>query len=109
MDQPQIDVISAERSEAFVEPPRDAAGAVRWCLRRDEEVLARNAALGDGPSDLSLVAVDRRGVDVAVTDLQRGAHRAIRVLTDNLPGAKAEERHGATREGHGIPWLRHGH
>lgn len=32
-------------------------------LGSDEEVLARNTALGDGLADFCLVAVDLRGVD----------------------------------------------
>ena len=63
-------------------------------LRRDEHLVARDAALAQRPSDACLVAVCLRGVDVAVSQLQRRAHglNALRSVGD-LPYAEPEQRH----------------
>ena len=42
-------------------------------LRRQQDLLARHAGVGDPAPDLALVAVGARGVDVPVADLQRVA------------------------------------
>ena len=48
-----------------------ALGIARRQLGRDEDLVARQAAVAQGAADRRLVAVHRRGVDVAIADLER--------------------------------------
>ena len=70
-----------------------AAGVGRRALGRHEDVVPRYAAVGEATADLALVAVDRRGVEVAVAGLEGDRCRAHGVLALDLPGAEAEQRH----------------
>ena len=57
-------------------------------LRRDEQVLTRDARCLERRPDLGLVAVHLSGVDMTVPDLEGAAHRVVRVLGRDLVGAE---------------------
>ena len=62
-------------------------------LGRDEDLLARHAAVAKGAADARLVAVCLRGVDMAVAELQRPADRVLGLgPVRDLPDAEAENR-----------------
>ena len=85
MDQVEVDVARAEPGEASVERAQRGVVAVVVIpqLGRDEHLVARHAAGPDRGADIGLVAVDPRGVDVAVAELQRGG--------DGVAGRRAGE------------------
>ena len=60
-----------------------------------EDLLARDAAAGDGPAHALLVAVDHGGVDVPVAGRQGLAHHVLGDVGVDLPDAVAELRDGA--------------
>src|SRR5262249_45842420 len=99
VDDVEVHVVDAEP----LETPLGLGGRVAppgMELRRQEDLLARDAALAQPLSDALLVAVRLRGVDVAVTELQRPADR-IDALTPiaGLPDPQAEQWDlGAVRE-----------
>src|SRR5690606_32127467 len=73
-------------------------------LRGHEDLAARDARVRDGRADAGLVAVDRRGVDVAVAELERRAHGRELVPVAALEDAEAEPGHRVAvveREGGG--------
>ena len=70
-----------------------AAGVALGQLCGDEDLFARQAALGHGLPHLPLVAVHRRGVDEPVADLERVAHRLDGAASTCRPGAEPEQRH----------------
>src|SRR5690606_16326436 len=59
-------------------------------LRRDPQLLARDARLRDRAADAHLVAVDGGGVDVAVADLERVAHDPLRLVRIHPEHPEAE-------------------
>ena len=63
-------------------------------LRRDEQVLARDARRLERRPDLGLVAVHLSGVDMTVPDLKGAAHRVVRVLGRDLVGTETEHGDG---------------
>jgi len=64
-------------------------------LGRDEQLVARDSRLLDGTSDAALVAVEGRGVDVAITHLERVADDPL-----GLVGIDAE--HPESELGDGV-------
>src|SRR5439155_14602797 len=81
VDDVQVDGVHAEP----LETPfgfRDRILASREELRRDEHLVARDAACAQALADALLVAVGLRGIDVAVAELERradGVHAFISV------------------------------
>ena len=73
MDQQKIDVRQLEIGEALVEHLGKGVRhqIVLPHLGADEDVLALDAGLAQPLAVLVLVAVERRGVEVAIADLQR--------------------------------------
>ena len=73
MEEEQVDVVEAEALERGVDVRLAllVRVALREELRRDEELLARDAALADGLAHGDLVEVGVRRVDVAVARLER--------------------------------------
>jgi hypothetical protein len=88
----QVDAVESEPVEALADRGTRlvAVVAVVPQLRGDEQLSRGDAAAGDGRADARFVAVDRRGVDVAVADLEAFADRALRVRRRNLEHAVAE-------------------
>ena len=78
----------------------DAAGGQRLvvplvgvpALGRDEDVLPVQAGLGDRLADRALVAVRRRGVDMAVADLERGRDGGPGLVLGHQEDAEADLR-----------------
>lgn len=62
-------------------------------LRRDEDRLAREAALADRFADFPLVEVGGRRVDRAVADFERVQNAALRVFLRDLKDAEADRGH----------------
>jgi hypothetical protein len=94
----QVDGVQAQLREALVDRgERLVTGlAVVPELRRDEQLVPRDAAGGDGTSDAFLVAVDGRGVDVAVTGLEGVADDALGLRGIDFEDAEAELRDGVS-------------
>src|SRR6185312_13606499 len=92
VDEVEIDVLDPEPLRARIErlQCRVVALVVVPQLRGDEDVLARDAAVADRGADIGLVAVDARGVDVAIAEPQRGGDRGATVLRRGLPDAEAD-------------------
>ena len=83
MHQQQIDVVDAERRQAFVDRAGEIGGVQIFVrdLGAQEDVAARHAGGAHAFADGALGAVFSRGVDVAVAGLEGrgdmfGAHRA---------------------------------
>ena len=93
VDEVEVDVVDPE--------PLDAVGGLSERvapagveLRRDEHLVARDAALAQRSADARLVSVRLRGVDVAVPQLQGRADRVhARGSVRYLPHAESEQRH----------------
>lgn len=93
MDEVQVDVVDAEPLDAVRGLPEGVAPAGEE-LRRDEHLLARDAALAQRPADARLVSVCLRGVDVAVPELQRRPDSLhARGSVGHLPDPEPKQRH----------------
>src|SRR5439155_20435271 len=97
VDQPQVDVVEAERIEARDERRPFVPCATRRQLRRHEDLVARYAALCHRLPHLGFVAVHGRGVDVAIPDLERATDRVESATPARLPRAEPKEGHPAAR------------
>ena len=100
VEQVEVDVIQAEALQAGVEGAQRAIVALVVVpeLGRHEHLLARDAAVANAGADVGLVAVDARGVDVAVAEAQRrrAPLRASPSPRGRLPDAEPDLRnHGA--------------
>jgi hypothetical protein len=93
VDQGQIDVVGAQPGQAVAQAGGQlvAAGVLDPDLGGEEEVGARDAAFRDGLADFGFIAIDLRGVDGAVADVQRGAHGIDDGLAGEAEGADAED------------------
>ncbi len=92
MDDVEVDGVDAEALQAPLDL-RLRVPAARVELGRDEDVLARKAALAQGTAHAAFVAVDLGRVDVAVAGLQRPAHRVLTLApVGHLPHAQPEQR-----------------
>ena len=81
------------RSESSAAAPQLVGAEVaRPDLRREPDLAAVHAGLGDRAPDLLLVLVRTRRVDVAVADLERVAHAVVGVVALHEPGPEAEAR-----------------
>jgi hypothetical protein len=94
VDQVQIEHVEAELLHAGVERPQRRVVALVGVpqLGGDEQLVARDVGGGDRLAHLGLVAVDRRGVDVAVAELERLRDRVRRVGRRDLEDTEAELR-----------------
>lgn len=102
MDQGQVHLLGAQLDQAVLEAGDQLVGRVVGGpdLGGDKQVAAVDARLGNRLAHLRLVAVDLRGIDGAVTDVERIAHRVDRDLLLQAEGADAE--------GWNSGWLAHG-
>src|SRR5690606_798871 len=73
VDEQEVDVLEPHPVEGRAQAVDRAVTALEGPveLRRDEELLARDAAAADALRDTGLVAVAGRGVDVAIAGLRR--------------------------------------
>ncbi len=76
VDDVEVDLLDAEPLEAVL-GLGGRVGARGIELRRDEDLVARDAAVAQRAADARLVAVGLRGVDVPVARLERPAHRVL--------------------------------
>ena len=60
------------------------------------EFVSRHAGRGDRAAGFAFVAVHRRGVDMAVTGAQRGAHRPLGVRGRDLEYAESDRGNAIT-------------
>jgi hypothetical protein len=95
MDQQQVEMIEAQLLEAVLGAARDVLRremvARQFC--RDPQLATGDSGLRDALADLGLVAIELRGIDVAITHGDRVAHRAGAIGTVQRPGAEAQRRH----------------
>src|SRR2546425_3453555 len=96
VDEIQIDIVEAEFAAALFERPqrRLVAMVVVPELRRDEDLVPRDAALADRDSKIAFVPVQLRGIEQAVSALQADRDG----ISGRLPGAglphpEAQDRH----------------
>src|SRR5262245_10469822 len=102
VDEPQVDVVQTERTQARLDRALLAPGVPRRQLGRHAAILAPDVAIGDRPADLLLVPIHRRGVDEPVTDVERSAHCPVSGRAVELPRPEPDEGHRcAAREGNG--------
>lgn len=94
VNQVEVEVVQAQLGEAGVEGPQGGVVALVGVpqLGGDEQLLTGDPGGGEGAADTGLVAVDRGGVDAAVTGLQGGAHRGGGLVVGDLEDAEAELR-----------------
>src|SRR5215831_6192226 len=91
--QPQVHVVGAERPQAGGQRGALPVGAAGRQLGGEEHRVPVQPALGQGVSDLALVAVHGRGVDVPVAGLQRGEHRLASRPAAQLPSPEPDHWH----------------
>ncbi len=103
VDQPEIEVVTVEAAEAHLEGLRRLVPGKGGQLGGDEDLLAGKAALAKGAPHRGLVLVDRRGVEVAVADVEGAADSVVGGFPLHLPGAETDDRHPpALRERDGL-------
>ncbi|KAG0749133.1 hypothetical protein G6F24_015282 [Rhizopus arrhizus] len=105
VDQRQVDAVGAQFFQAGAQ-----AGQQRIVLELGDphlggqvQIVARHTRFGDGLADFGFIAIDLRGVDGAVADLQRVAHRVDHGLVLQAEGAetKGGDSHGKLQRGEG--------
>ena len=94
VQQQQVDVVDAEPLERLLGVALDQLrrGVRVRHLRGQEDLVPRHAAVGDPAPDLALVLVRARGVDLAVSDLQRVPHAVRRIRPRDQPSPEPEGR-----------------
>ena len=99
MDEEEVDVVGAQVFQRAGDGGGGAFGLVVRVvdLGGEEDLVARDARGVEGCSDLCLVAVHLRGVDVAVSDVERAANGIVGVFGRDFVGAEAEDWDGGTR------------
>src|SRR5690606_34348446 len=97
VDEVEVHVVQTQLLEAQVDRVEGRLGALVGVpqLRRDEELLARDARLLDRPTDSHLVAVHGGGVDVAVADLEGVGDDALGLVGVDLEHPEPELGDGA--------------
>ena len=92
VQQQQVHVIGAQPRQAFLDRAQQVGRpvVVHPDLGGQEDLLARHAGLGHATTHVGLVAIDLRGVDVAVAQLQRGPGHAGGVLGRHAEHAQAQ-------------------
>ena len=112
VDQIQIQPLQAQVRQGAVQGGPHLVGLVAVVpeLAGDPQLLALYEPIGEGLpqrlADLGLVAVDGGGIEVAVAQLQGGAHRGGGAFGRQAPGAEAQGGHGVAvgerQGGHGA-------
>ena len=95
VDEVQVEVVQAEALQGLVELALGGvlAGVLDPHLGGDEQLVARDAALGDRAADGFLVAVGGGGVDRPVAGGERVGDDLLGLLVGDLEDAEAEDRH----------------
>jgi hypothetical protein len=116
VDQVEVQVVELEPLHAGVEREQSLIVALVVVpeLGRDENLLARHPRLDDRGAHLRLIAINGGRIDVSVTGLECGEHRALG-LAAGLPhtepdlghacAAAERERYRGNVFGHGAPRL----
>ena len=107
MDQDQVQPVGAQFLQTLAQAGEQlfAGVVVDPDLGGEEQLGTRYAALGDRAADIRLVAVDLRGIDGAITQLEGAAHRVDDDLAGEAEGAETEGREGVDGGRHGCaPW-----
>jgi len=92
VDEVEVEDLDAEALHRGVEGRGHARVVVVPDLRRDEDVVAVDLAAPEDPADALLVAVDPRGVDVAVAGVERTAEGGVDGGVRDLPDTEADLR-----------------
>ncbi len=95
MDQVEVEVVQAEQPQGLVELALGGllTGVLDPHLGGDEQLLARDAALGDRPADGFLVAVGGGGVDGPVAGGKGVGDDLFGLRVGDLEDAEPEDRH----------------
>ncbi len=92
MDDVQVDLVDAKPFETARRRVRGFFVRGKE-LGRDEDLVARDAALADALPDALLVAVRLRGIDVSIAELERPANSVHAfAAVRHLPDAEPEQR-----------------
>ena len=109
MHEEQVDVVGAQVFERL----GDGCGGALWLvvgvvdLGGEENLLARDSGGVERGSNLGLVAVHLRGVDMAVPDLEGAADGVVGVLGGDCIGAETQHGDGHShRQREGRKWGR---
>jgi hypothetical protein len=91
VDQEQVEDVEPQLAHALVEGAEGGVEPLEVVrqLGGDEDVVEVDAGVGDRRTDTLLVLVALRGVDEAVSDVQRGADRRCRLLLRDLEDPEA--------------------
>ena len=97
MNQIHVNVVGAQLLQGSLECLESALVTLVRVpqLGGEEDVFARHVRVSDSAAHARLVAVASGGVNVAVADLQGGAHNLLGDLVLNLPHAVAQLRDGS--------------
>ena len=97
VDEVEVDVVEPEPVTALLEGAQRLVVAVRVVVQLggDEDLVARQAGLGDRRADARLVAVHRGGVDVPVAGLEARS-TASAGLSAAVPGTRRSRAAGST-------------
>src|SRR5882757_3634218 len=100
MDQQQIDVLRIQRLEARFDRFSQGTGAkmIALDLRGHEDRVARNSRTPQSLADRRFIAIDRRRVDVAISDRYRLGNDARTFLREQQPRTKTDR--GKVEPGH---------
>ena len=92
MDEVKVDVVRPQRGQRLVECRSCRIGFVSTIveLAGDEDVGTVDTGIANAAGHALLVVVHRRGVDVAVTDLQRGPDGRGRLVGRHLVDPESE-------------------
>jgi hypothetical protein len=95
VDQVQVEVVEAETGQRLLEGSLGAvlAAVLDPQLGGDEQLVPRDAAVGDGPADGLFVAVRLRGVEVAVAGGEGIGDGLLGLVGGDLEDAEPEDRH----------------
>ena len=96
MDEVEVHVVQAQLLQRLVEGCGRISLAVIPQLRGDEQLLARDAGLGNRAAHAFLVSVDGSGIDVAVAHLEGLEDQLFGLVGVYLEDAEAELRDGVS-------------
>jgi hypothetical protein len=94
VDQEKVEIVEPELVETGVEGFERVVIAVLVVpqLGRDEQFVAGQRGILDGPAHALFVEVELGGVDAAIAGFERRGHRPLRLIVRDLPDAEAELR-----------------
>jgi len=92
VDEHEVDVIDAERGQRLVDRGHCLVVVLDLScqLGGHEQLRTGDAGRPDTVADAAFVAVGLGGVDVAVADVDRGAHSVCRSVVVDEPGAEPQ-------------------